>query len=103
MSTTFDFTGRRVLVSGGTSGIGNGIATAFRDAGAAVALTGTRAGVVDYDIDLAGLDFHQLDVRDSGAVDAFAGSLGPLDVLVNNAGANLELETICCVQTRSEN
>ena len=32
-----------VLVTGGTSGIGHGIATAFRDAGASVAVTGTRA------------------------------------------------------------
>lgn len=99
MSATFDFTGRRVLVTGGTSGIGNGVAAAFRDAGAAVVITGTRAGASDYDIDLAGLDFHQLDVRDGDAVDALADTLGPLDVLVNNAGANFHIQTI---QPRSD-
>ena len=40
--------GIRVLVTGGTSGIGAGIARAFRDAGAEVAITGTRASAADY-------------------------------------------------------
>jgi len=42
-----DFTGRRVLVVGGSSGIGNGIAQAFRTRGAAVAVWGTRASAAD--------------------------------------------------------
>ena len=37
------FDGYRILVTGGSSGIGNAIATAFRDAGAEVATTGTRS------------------------------------------------------------
>ncbi|GAB4594571.1 hypothetical protein MOKP4_08890 [Mycobacterium avium subsp. hominissuis] len=44
----FDFTDARVLVTGGTSGIGNAIATAFADSGAAVTVTGTRAAATDY-------------------------------------------------------
>ena len=40
---TFDFGGARVLVTGGTSGIGLAIAHAFVDAGAVVTITGTRA------------------------------------------------------------
>ena len=42
-SLTFDFTGTKVLVTGGTSGIGNAIAAEFAKAGAAVTVTGTRA------------------------------------------------------------
>ena len=84
----FDFSGTSVLVTGGTSGIGHAIATAFASAGAAVTVTGTRASAADYDTDLSGFAFRRLDVRDAAAVDALAADLDALDVLVNNAGAN---------------
>ena len=44
--------------------IGHGTARAFQAAGADVVITGTRAGVAEYDTDLEGFEFHQLDVRD---------------------------------------
>jgi 3-oxoacyl-[acyl-carrier protein] reductase len=87
-AATFDFTGSHVLVTGGTSGIGHGVATAFRDAGAAVSITGTRKSADAYDTDLAGLSYHQLAMTDSGAIDELGRSFTSLDVLVNNAGAN---------------
>ena len=87
----FDFSGARVLVTGGSNGIGLGIARAFDAAGAAVTITGRRAAASDYDHDLSAFAYHSLDVRDSKALDALAGSLDALDVLVNNAGANLML------------
>ncbi len=84
----FDFSGTRVLVTGGSNGIGLAIARAFVEAGAAVTITGTRAAAAHYDHDLAAFAYRQLDVRDGDAIDAVAGSLGSLDALVNNAGAN---------------
>jgi 3-oxoacyl-[acyl-carrier protein] reductase len=86
--TAFDFTGTTVLVTGGTSGIGNATATRFRDAGADVTVTGTKPGPGDYDVDLARITYKQVVLTDRDAIDALAESYSTLDVLVNNAGAN---------------
>ncbi len=85
----FDFAGLHVLVTGGSNGIGLGIARAFVEAGAMVTITGRRATAADYDVDLSAFTYRGLDVSDAGAVTALAASLPSLDVLVNNAGANL--------------
>jgi len=86
---TFDFDGVRVLVTGGTSGIGLAIARAFDTAGAEVAITGTRASARDYDVDLASFAYLRCRMTETGEIDAVAGELAALDVLVNNAGQNL--------------
>lgn len=85
---TFDFSATSVLVTGGTSGIGHAVATAFASAGASVTVTGTRASAADYGTDLSAFTFRRLELRDAAAVDALAAGLDTLDVLVNNAGAN---------------
>ncbi|MFT4278129.1 MAG: SDR family oxidoreductase [Rhodopseudomonas sp.] len=86
-----DFSGKQVLVVGGSSGIGNGIAQAFRTRGAEVCVTGTRAAPSDYAVEdgsnFDGLTYVQLDVGKAQAVDAFAPPIQKLDVLVLAQGA----------------
>ena len=86
-----DFGGKQVLVIGGSSGIGNGIAQAFRVRGAHVAVCGTRASAQDYaqeeGSDLTGLAYAQLDVSDARAIENFEASFERLDVLVLAQGA----------------
>ena len=86
-----DFGNKQVLVVGGSSGIGNGIAQAFRAQGARVAVCGTRAAASDYSPDegshLDGLDYFRLDVSDAGAIEKFKPAFDRLDVLVLAQGA----------------
>jgi NAD(P)-dependent dehydrogenase (short-subunit alcohol dehydrogenase family) len=89
---TFDdtlFSGRQVLVVGGTSGIGAGIAAGFLRHGARVLVTGATPDDVQAaaaDPQLQGAQAAVLDVRDGAAVEACVASLATLDVLVNCAG-----------------
>lgn len=83
---SFDFSGASVLVTGGTGGIGGAIAEAFRDAGASVTVTGTRASAGDYDKDLSGYGYAQLDLEDRHSLASVAAGLDKLDALVNSAG-----------------
>jgi 3-oxoacyl-[acyl-carrier protein] reductase len=84
----FDFAGTSVLVTGGTSGIGQAIASAFSGSGADVTVTGTRPDAGHYDVDLSSFSYRSLEMRDHGAVEELVGEFDRLDVLVNNAGAN---------------
>ncbi len=84
---SFDYSGTRVLVTGGSNGIGRGIVAAFADAGAHVIVTGRKPIATDYDTDIGAFEYHQLEVSDAAQVEALAAGLGQLDVLVNNAGA----------------
>ena len=76
MANDTDFTGKRVLVVGGSSGIGNGIAHGFRERGAEVHVWGTRANAADYDpadgSDLSNLGYTCVDVGDPDAIEAAA-------------------------------
>src|SRR4029077_11296912 len=86
-----DFGGKQVLVVGGSSGIGNGIAQAFRAKGARVHVCGTRAKARDYSPEagsgLAGVGYSKLDVRNAQAAAQFEPPFAKLDVLVLAQGA----------------
>jgi NAD(P)-dependent dehydrogenase (short-subunit alcohol dehydrogenase family) len=85
---------QRVLVTGGTSGLGLAMATALAEAGASVALTG-RSGERAREIAarLPGAIGLELDVRDEAsvrrAVDEAEARLGGIDMLINNAGIGM--------------
>jgi 3-hydroxybutyrate dehydrogenase len=89
-----DLSGRVALVTGGTRGIGRGIAEAFLAEGARVAMTGTNADKGAKALAEIGrpddVHFIQADakVRDDceRAIDEVIAHFGQLDILVNNAG-----------------
>lgn len=82
----FDFSGRHVLVTGGTSGIGADIAHRFLAAGATVTVTGTRPSASDYEEDLSDYAYLQLNLEDNSSIDAVTDATPACDILVNNAG-----------------
>lgn len=88
-----DFSGKSVLVVGGSSGIGNGVAQAFRGHGADVAVWGTRAHADDYaresGSDLDGLAYAQVDVADPNAIARAADAIATLDVMICSQGTVL--------------
>lgn len=92
-----------VLVTGGATGIGLGIARAFAAAGSKVAIGSRRADVVAQALrDLSGEPAahfgHPLDVTDRDSVATFAAAaqsrLGPVDILVNAAGVNIKTRSM---------
>jgi 3-oxoacyl-[acyl-carrier protein] reductase len=84
--TDFDYNGKRMLIVGGSSGIGNGMAHAFRERGAEVHVWGTRANASDYDgeegSNLEGLHYAGVNVSDADALEAYIPPFEGLDVLI---------------------
>lgn len=90
----FDFTGRRILVTGASRGIGLGVARGFAAAGADVFILADDTGVADtarsleedFDVTVTPLCG---DIADGLLLRRLLEPLGQLDVLVNNAGVEL--------------
>jgi 2-deoxy-D-gluconate 3-dehydrogenase len=94
---TLDFTGKVVVVTGASRGIGEAIATAFAEAGATSVLTarhGAALNAVCAKLTAGGAtaSAHALDVTDVRASERFVDEVvqrhGRIDVLVNNAGTS---------------
>lgn len=93
----FDLTGRRVLITGSSRGIGFALARGLCQAGASVVLNGRDPRMLanaTRTLAAEGLDATEagFDVTDTHALDAaiaeIESRLGPIEVLVNNAGIN---------------
>lgn len=86
---SYDYTGCRVLVTDGGHGLGHRLAQAFARSGADVTVTGTASLLASYDDDLSGFTYVQADLTDGESIAALASSVGPVDVLVNQAPPQL--------------
>jgi len=88
----FDLTGKTALVTGATGGIGAAIARALHKAGATVAISGTRAEVLELLKSELGTRVHVIpcNLSDAASVEKLVptaeAAMGTVDILVNNAG-----------------
>jgi NAD(P)-dependent dehydrogenase (short-subunit alcohol dehydrogenase family) len=93
-TSTFDYSGQVVLVTGGTKGVGRGVAAQFALAGAHVVVCARSEGESPLPADWT---FLAADLRDAvqawGMVDAAMGVHGRIDVVVNNAGGSPPADT----------
>ncbi|AHH16297.1 SDR family oxidoreductase [Nocardia nova] len=77
---------RTALVTGASSGIGRAVAELLVAQGFRVIGTSRKPEAMGESARVAGVEYRALDLCDPGAIEAFAGDLGAVDVLVNNAG-----------------
>ncbi|MGW0040099.1 SDR family oxidoreductase [Rhodococcus sp. NPDC003348] len=98
-----DFTGKAVLITGGTKGIGRVVAETFLAAGAQVTVCARSAPEAPIAVDGVEAGFLPVDLRDADAakamVDAANSAMGRLDVLINNAGGSPDADA-ATVSTR---
>lgn len=95
--------GKRILVTGGGSGLGRSIAARYMSLGADVTICGRRLEMLEATTDELAAENPQgsikaiaCNVRDAAAIDAMMDAIwqdGPLDVLVNNAAGNFVAQT----------
>jgi NAD(P)-dependent dehydrogenase (short-subunit alcohol dehydrogenase family) len=97
---SFSLSGKLALITGGGTGLGLGMAQCFVAAGAQVVITGRRQEPLEAACQALGpqAHFQVMDVTDKaripGWIKDIENRLGPLDVLVNNAGINKKISSL---------
>jgi NAD(P)-dependent dehydrogenase (short-subunit alcohol dehydrogenase family) len=86
LSADFDFTGRRILVTGAANGFGAAMADLFHAAGARLVLADLEEGPLAEVARRCGAEAHVFDQADPASVERLARAAGPVDTLINNAG-----------------
>jgi NAD(P)-dependent dehydrogenase (short-subunit alcohol dehydrogenase family) len=92
----FKLTNKIALITGGGTGIGLGIASAFVDAGAKVIISGRRESVLKQACDDLGKNafYKVMDLTEREkipeTINSIEQKIGPIDILVNNAGIHLK-------------
>ena len=79
----FKLTHKKVVITGGCSGIGKSIALTFLAQGAEVHVIDLKPAAEPLPSDIS---LHLADITNIESVQAIADKLGPIDILVNNAG-----------------
>lgn len=77
---------RTAVVTGASSGIGKAIAEALAAGDYQVIGTSRNPDSIEAADRVPGVEYRALDLTDRGSIDNFIAALGPVDVLVNNAG-----------------
>lgn len=81
-------TGKRVLITGGGTGLGADLARAFADAGAAVVIAGRRMAPLKAVAQTTGATVVQADVTSEISTRAMFAAAGPCDIVIANAGVS---------------
>ncbi len=90
MQTSFRLDGKKALVTGGASGIGEAVSRVFTNAGASVVIADIDKSKAEaLTRELPGASMVMCDITDETSVKQAFASLGNLDILVNNAGIGL--------------
>ncbi|MGF6809307.1 NAD(P)-dependent dehydrogenase (short-subunit alcohol dehydrogenase family) [Paraburkholderia sp. Clong3] len=89
MNATFDFSGRSILVTGASSGIGRATVEALCASGASVVAAARNVNELARLAEGTGCEPLRLDISDEAAIDEAMASLEPFDGLVNCAGIAL--------------
>ena len=94
--------GKRILITGGATGLGKSMGRRFLELGASLHICGRREGILGESAEELGraaggtIKTYPCDVRDSARVEAMIDEIwkdGPLDILVNNAAGNFLART----------
>ncbi|MGI9384381.1 MAG: SDR family oxidoreductase, partial [Methyloligellaceae bacterium] len=92
-------TGKRILITGGGTGLGRSMGHRMAELGATLVICGRRAEMLDEAAaEISGatgttVEAIPCDIRDAEAIDAMMEKAWPIDVLVNNAAANFIAQT----------